>query len=71
MTRAPRHHCKTQLRVCIMSMADRDEATKAVIEGLKRLYHNKLKPLEQLYMFDFFNSPLLTDSEFDSKPQVP
>ncbi|CAN0289192.1 unnamed protein product, partial [Phaeothamnion confervicola] len=53
-----------------MSMADRDEATKAVIEGLKRLYHTKLKPLEQLYMFDFFHSPLLTDSEFDSKPQV-
>ncbi|CAM9451987.1 unnamed protein product [Chrysoparadoxa australica] len=53
-----------------MSMADRDDATKAVIEGLKKLYHSKLKPLEQLYMFDFFHSPLLTDSEFDSKPQV-
>eukprot|EP00953_Heterococcus_sp_UTEX-ZZ885_P041382 21115-Heterococcus_DN1.PRE.1 len=51
-------------------MADRDEATKTVIEGLKRLYHTKLKPLEELYMFDFFHSPLLTDSEFDSKPQV-
>eukprot|EP00611_Tribonema_gayanum_P021406 TRINITY_DN4107_c0_g1_i1.p1 TRINITY_DN4107_c0_g1~~TRINITY_DN4107_c0_g1_i1.p1 ORF type:complete len:617 (+),score=239.25 TRINITY_DN4107_c0_g1_i1:132-1853(+) len=53
-----------------MSMADRDEATKAVIDGLKKLYHTKLKPLEQAYLFDFFHSPLLTDSEFDSKPQV-
>mmetsp|Transcript_10070 Transcript_10070/g.14205 ORF Transcript_10070/g.14205 Transcript_10070/m.14205 type:complete len:561 (-) Transcript_10070:92-1774(-) len=53
-----------------MSMADRDDATQAVIDGLKKIYHTKLKPLEQLYMFDFFNSPLLTDSEFESKPQV-
>jgi hypothetical protein len=53
-----------------MSVPDRDEATKQVIEGLKQIYHEKLKPLEQLYMFDFFHSPLLTNAEFDSKPQV-
>eukprot|EP00903_Cladosiphon_okamuranus_P005964 g5888.t1 len=53
-----------------MSMADQDEATAAVVEGLKRLYHSKLKPLEQTYMFGWFHSPPLTDSEFESKPQV-
>lgn len=53
-----------------MSMADQDEATAAVVEGLKRLYHTKLKPLEQTYMFAWFHSPPLTDSEFESKPQV-
>lgn len=51
-------------------MADQDEATAAVVEGLKRLYHTKLKPLEQTYMFGWFHSPPLTDSEFESKPQV-
>lgn len=51
-------------------MADQDEATAAVVEGLKRLYHSKLKPLEQTYMFGWFHSPPLTDSEFESKPQV-
>lgn len=53
-----------------MSMADQDEATAAVVEGLKRLYRTKLKPLEQAYMFGWFHSPPLTDSEFESKPQV-
>lgn len=53
-----------------MSMADQDEATAAVVEGLKQLYHTKLKPLEQTYMFGWFHSPPLTDSEFESKPQV-
>lgn len=53
-----------------MSMADQDDATAAVVEGLKRLYHTKLKPLEQTYMFGWFHSPPLTDSEFESKPQV-
>jgi hypothetical protein len=27
-------------------------------------------PLEQMYMFDSFYSPALSDSEFDSKPIV-
>mmetsp|Transcript_7681 Transcript_7681/g.12840 ORF Transcript_7681/g.12840 Transcript_7681/m.12840 type:complete len:579 (+) Transcript_7681:118-1854(+) len=47
-----------------------DEATKQVIEGLKHLYHTKLKPLEETYRYDLFHSPLLTDAEFDAKPQV-
>ena len=51
-------------------MADRDAATMRVIEELKRLYKTKIMPLEQLYRFDLFFSPFMTDAEFDSKPQV-
>lgn len=53
-----------------MSMADRDAATMRVITELKRIYNTKILPLEQLYMFDSFFQPFLTDAEFDSKPQV-
>ena len=41
-----------------------------VIEELKRLYKSKILPLEQYYRYDLFFSPLMTDAEFDSKPQV-
>lgn len=44
--------------------------SKQVIEGLKRLYSSKLKPLEKKYCFDDFHSPLLSDADFDAKPQV-
>lgn len=41
-----------------------------MIEELKRLYKTKIQPLEQLYRYDVFHSPCLTDAEFESKPQV-
>jgi len=50
--------------------ADRDAATKKVIDGLKAIYRNVILPLENMYMFADFYSPALTDSEFDSKPIV-
>ena len=50
--------------------ADRDAATMRVIEELKRLRRLAIKPVEQLYHYDVFNSPCITDAEFDSKPQV-
>mmetsp|Transcript_19381 Transcript_19381/g.39114 ORF Transcript_19381/g.39114 Transcript_19381/m.39114 type:complete len:534 (-) Transcript_19381:257-1858(-) len=53
-----------------MASFDKDAATLRVIAELKRLYKTKILPLEQLYKFDVFNSPHLTDAEFDSKPQV-
>jgi EH domain-containing protein 1 len=53
-----------------MANFERDAATMRVIEELKRLYKTKILPLEQVYRFDLFNSPYLTDAEFDSKPQV-
>jgi hypothetical protein len=53
-----------------MASFEKDAATLRVIAELKRLYKTKILPLEQLYRFDVFNSPHLTDAEFDSKPQV-
>ncbi|TYH87101.1 hypothetical protein ES332_D01G092700v1 [Gossypium tomentosum] len=40
----------------------------SIIDGLKRLYLQKLKPLEVTYHFNDFVSPLLTNSDFDAKP---
>lgn len=51
-------------------IAERDVATMRVIDELKRLYKTKILPLEQNYRFDLFQSPALSDAEFDAKPQV-
>ncbi|KAF0904551.1 hypothetical protein E2562_035446 [Oryza meyeriana var. granulata] len=45
-------------------------AVTSVIDGLKKLYIEKLKPLEVSYKFNDFVSPLLTNSDFDAKPMV-
>ncbi|RAL49545.1 unnamed protein product [Cuscuta campestris] len=45
-------------------------AVTSVIDGLKRLYNAKLKPLEATYRFNDFVSPILTESDFDAKPMV-
>ncbi|CAM6123882.1 unnamed protein product [Calypogeia fissa] len=42
----------------------------SVIDGLKKLYLEKLKPLEVMYRFNDFVSPTLTESDFDCKPMV-
>ncbi|XP_077209892.1 EH domain-containing protein 1-like isoform X2 [Tasmannia lanceolata] len=42
----------------------------SIIDGLKKLYFEKLKPLEVTYRFNDFASPLLTSSDFDAKPMV-
>ncbi|KAG6790188.1 hypothetical protein POTOM_006336 [Populus tomentosa] len=42
----------------------------SIIDGLKRLYIQKLKPLEVTYRFNDFVSPALTNSDFDAKPMV-
>ncbi len=57
-----------------------------MIDGLKNIYANKVKPLEEMYHFAGaswargrrhaqtggadFHSPLLRESDFDSKPMV-
>ncbi|XP_050148898.1 EH domain-containing protein 2-like isoform X2 [Malus sylvestris] len=45
-------------------------AVTSIVDGLKRMYNEKLKPLELAYRFNDFASPLLTNSDFDSKPMV-
>ncbi|XP_048319662.1 EH domain-containing protein 1 [Ziziphus jujuba] len=42
----------------------------SIIDGLKKLYIKKLKPLEVTYRFHDFVSPALTNSDFDAKPMV-
>ncbi|XP_074569589.1 EH domain-containing protein 1-like [Curcuma longa] len=42
----------------------------SIVDGLKRLYLEKLKPLEVTYRFTDFASPLLTNSDFDAKPMI-
>lgn len=42
----------------------------SIVDGLKRLYLQKLKPLEVTYRFNDFVSPLLANSDFDAKPMV-
>jgi EH domain-containing protein 1 len=46
------------------------KSVTSIIDGLKKLYIEKLKPLEIAYRFNDFVSPLLTASDFDAKPQV-
>ncbi|XP_065880038.1 EH domain-containing protein 1-like [Euphorbia lathyris] len=45
-------------------------AVTSIVDGLKRLYIEKLKPLEVTYQFNDFASPLLTNSDFDARPMV-
>ena len=42
----------------------------SVVEGLKKIYEKKIKPVEELYHFADFHSPLMTSSDFDAKPMV-
>ncbi|KAL8099912.1 hypothetical protein AgCh_032245 [Apium graveolens] len=45
-------------------------AVTSINDGLKRLYVEKLRPLEVAYRFNEFGLPLLTDSDFNAKPMV-
>jgi len=46
------------------------EVYSTVSQGLKKLYMNKLKPLEDMYKFHDFHSPPLDEADFDSKPMI-
>eukprot|EP00026_Physarum_polycephalum_P006479 Phypoly_transcript_06523.p1 GENE.Phypoly_transcript_06523~~Phypoly_transcript_06523.p1 ORF type:complete len:536 (+),score=79.39 Phypoly_transcript_06523:108-1715(+) len=47
-----------------------DQLYTSVIDGLKHLYRQKMKPLEELYKFGDFHSPVLTDADIEAKPMV-
>lgn len=49
---------------------NRPELFDNVVEGLKKIYKNKLLPLEQAYQFHDFHSPQLEDPDFDAKPLI-
>jgi N-terminal EH-domain containing protein/Dynamin family len=42
----------------------------SVIEGIKSIYARKVRPLEEMYQFEYFHQPLLRDSDFDANPMV-
>lgn len=42
----------------------------SVVEGLKRIYKQKLLPLELAYQFHDFHSPQLDEPDFDAKPMI-
>ncbi|KAH9492705.1 3-hydroxyisobutyryl-CoA hydrolase [Bulinus truncatus] len=46
------------------------EVFSNVVEGLKKIYKNKLLPLEETYRFHDFHSPPLDDPDFDAKPMI-
>ncbi|CAM0902368.1 unnamed protein product [Alopecurus aequalis] len=46
------------------------KSVTSIIDGLKKLYIEKLRPLEKTYQYNDFVSPLLTSSDFDAKPMV-
>ncbi|KAI9095514.1 P-loop containing nucleoside triphosphate hydrolase protein [Phlyctochytrium arcticum] len=41
-----------------------------IISNLKKIYKNKIRPLEQTYNFEQFHSPYLTDADIEAKPMV-
>lgn len=46
------------------------EVYDSVVEGLKKIYKQKLLPLESAYDFHDFHSPQLEDPDFDAKPMI-
>ncbi|XP_008225167.1 PREDICTED: EH domain-containing protein 1-like [Prunus mume] len=46
------------------------DGVTSIVDGLKILYGETLKPLELTYNFNDFVSPSLTDGDFDAKPMV-
>ncbi|EES11620.1 EH domain-containing protein 1 [Sorghum bicolor] len=46
------------------------KSVTSIIDGLKKSYIEKLRPLEKTYQFHDFVSPLMTSSDFDAKPMV-
>ena len=48
----------------------KDDNYLSVIDGLKKIYESKIKPVEAMYQFDEFQSPLLANTDFEAKPQV-
>eukprot|EP00210_Caulerpa_lentillifera_P006452 g6164.t1 len=42
----------------------------SVQDGLKRIYFEKVRPLEEMFKFGSFFSPLLNESDFEAKPSI-
>ncbi|EDQ87078.1 uncharacterized protein MONBRDRAFT_38103 [Monosiga brevicollis MX1] len=42
----------------------------SAVDGIKRLYKSRIRPVEELYKYQAMNSATLTDADFDARPQV-
>jgi EH domain-containing protein 1 len=45
-------------------------AFDSIVSGVKTIYREKVRPLEEQYLMKDFHFPLLTDDDFDAKPMV-
>ena len=45
-------------------------AFDSILSGVKTIYRDKVRPLEEQYMIKDFHYPLLTDDDFDAKPMI-
>ena len=62
---------KKQKTASLGSHAEAINKTSLVSEKLKAIYKDNILPSEKRYQYDFFyDSPYLTDVEFDAKPHV-
>lgn len=46
------------------------KAITSITDGLKTIYFQKVRPIEEAFKFSHFFSPLMTESDFDAKPSV-
>ncbi|VBB32405.1 unnamed protein product [Acanthocheilonema viteae] len=49
---------------------DLKQVLETVSDGLRKIYKQKLLPLEEYYRFHDFHSPALDDPDFDAKPMI-
>ncbi|PSC74976.1 EH domain-containing 1-like [Micractinium conductrix] len=42
----------------------------SITDGLKKIYFQKIRPLEDVYKFGHFFSPLMSEGDFEAKPSV-
>lgn len=54
----------------LKSSKDDQQVVESVLSELKKIYKNKLLPLEEHYQFHDFHSPKLEDPDFDAKPMI-
>jgi len=45
-------------------------AFDGIMEGVKKIYREKIRPVEEQYMVNAFHYPLLNDRDYDSRPMI-
>eukprot|EP00614_Pseudopedinella_elastica_P002462 CAMPEP_0172593716 /NCGR_PEP_ID=MMETSP1068-20121228/12960_1 /TAXON_ID=35684 /ORGANISM="Pseudopedinella elastica, Strain CCMP716" /LENGTH=428 /DNA_ID=CAMNT_0013391365 /DNA_START=128 /DNA_END=1414 /DNA_ORIENTATION=- len=53
-----------------MATTEEERGQQIVIEGIKNIYRNVVRPIEMATKFEHFHSNMLTDSEFDAAPMI-